>query len=118
MFLHHLQPGGADRSYGIEVGRLAGLPASVVARAREILHELEGVHGGAGAGLGRTGAGAPPAARDQLSLFQQPEPAALERLRRLDVDRLTPIQALTILAELRDMVDATARRTTPDPGNR
>lgn len=118
VFLHHLQPGGADRSYGIEVGRLAGLPASVVARAREILHELEGVHGGAGAGLGRTGAGAPPAARDQLSLFQQPEPAALERLRRLDVDRLTPIQALTILAELRDMVDATPRRTTPDSGIR
>src|SRR5690606_26098429 len=39
VFLHHLQPGGADRSYGIEVGRLAGLPADVVARAREILHE-------------------------------------------------------------------------------
>lgn len=107
VFLHHLQPGGADRSYGIEVGRLAGLPAEVVARAREILHELEGAHGGAGAGLGRSGAHAPAAAaRDQLSLFHQPEPAVLERLRRLDVDRLTPIQALTILAELRDMIGA------------
>jgi DNA mismatch repair protein MutS len=42
VFLHHLQPGGADRSYGIEVGRLAGLPQPVVARAREILRELEG----------------------------------------------------------------------------
>ena len=104
VFLHHLQPGGADRSYGIEVGRLAGLPANVVARARDILHELEGAHDG-GAGLGRSGPHAPPtAARDQLSLFHQPEPAVLERLRRLDVDRLTPIQALTILAELRDMI--------------
>jgi len=105
VFLHHLQPGGADRSYGIEVGRLAGLPADVVARAREILHELESAHGGAGTGLGRRGAHAPATApRDQLSLFQQPEPAVLERLRRLDVERLTPIQALMILAELRDMI--------------
>ncbi|MHB1169727.1 MAG: DNA mismatch repair protein MutS [Longimicrobiales bacterium] len=120
VFLHHLQPGGADRSYGIEVGRLAGLPANVVARAREILHELEGAHDG-GAGLGRSGPHAPPtAARDQLSLFHQPEPAVLERLRRLDVDRLTPIQALTILAELRDMIGsapAGAGRPTSAPDN-
>jgi DNA mismatch repair protein MutS len=114
VFLHHLQPGGADRSYGIEVGRLAGLPAEVVARAREILRELESAHGGAGTGLGRAGPGAPPtAARDQLSLFHQPEPAVLERLRRLDVERLTPIQALTILAELRDMIGAAPDRAAP-----
>src|SRR5690606_34514665 len=107
VFLHHLQPGGAARSYGIEVGRLAGLPASVVARAQEILHQLEGAHGGAGEGLGRAGAHSPAVAqRDQLSLFQQPEPAVLDRLRRLDVERLTPIQALTVLAELRDMIGA------------
>ena len=106
VFLHHLQPGGADRSYGIEVGRLAGLPGGVVQRARELLHELEGAHGGAGEGLGRTGAHRPKSApRAQLSLFQQPDPAILERLRRIDVNRLTPIQALTVLAEIRSMLD-------------
>jgi DNA mismatch repair protein MutS len=62
IFLHHLQPGGADRSYGIEVGRLAGLPPAVVARAREILRELEGAHTGGGEGLGRFGRGAGAAA--------------------------------------------------------
>ena len=55
VFLHHLQPGGADRSYGIEVARLAGVPANVIGRAREILRELEGAHTGGGLGLGRQG---------------------------------------------------------------
>jgi DNA mismatch repair protein MutS len=105
VFLHHLQPGGADRSYGIEVGRLAGLPGAVVQRAREILHELESAHGGAGVGLGHTGSHRPKSAqKDQLSLFHQPEPAVLERLRRLDVERLTPIQALNVLAEIKAMM--------------
>jgi DNA mismatch repair protein MutS len=102
VFLHHLRPGGADRSYGIEVGRLAGLPAEVLARAREILLELEGAHSGGGIGLGRRGArrpaSAPPA--DQLSLFHAPHPV-VDRLRTLDVDALTPLQALNLLAELK-----------------
>ena len=105
VFLHHLQPGGADRSYGIEVGRLAGLPGSVVTRAREILRELEGAHSGGGEGLGRHGANAPPAAaRDQLSLFAPPEHPALDRLRQADPDTLTPLEALNLLAELRASV--------------
>ncbi|NJD09980.1 MAG: DNA mismatch repair protein MutS [Gemmatimonadetes bacterium] len=101
VFLHTLLPGGADRSYGIEVGRLAGLPQAVVARAREILRELEGAHTGGGEGLGRRGAHAPAAAaREQLSLFAPPEHPALARLRRTDIDSLTPLQALNLLAEL------------------
>jgi DNA mismatch repair protein MutS len=98
VFLHHLQPGGADRSYGIDVGRLAGLPPSVVSRARAILRELEGAHTGGGHGLGRS---APP---DQLSLFPLLEPAIIERLRRLDVEDITPIQALNLLSELKQML--------------
>jgi len=103
VFLHSLQPGGADRSYGIEVGRLAGLPLSVVQRAREILRELEGAHTGGGVGLGRHGrnrpaSGPPP---DQLSLFQPAEPPLLARLRELDLETMTPLQALNLLAELR-----------------
>jgi DNA mismatch repair protein MutS len=100
IFLHHLQPGGADRSYGIEVGRLAGLPASVVGRAREILRELEGAHSGGGAGLGRFGASAPATARDQLSLFAPAEHPVVDRLRKVDLNALTPLQALNVLAEL------------------
>jgi DNA mismatch repair protein MutS len=101
IFLHHLQSGGADRSYGIEVGRLAGLPASVVARAREILRELEGAHTGGGEGLGRFGVHGPERQREQLSLFTPPEHPAVVRLRRTDIDSLTPLQALNLLAELK-----------------
>jgi DNA mismatch repair protein MutS len=101
VFLHNLQPGGADRSYGIEVGRLAGLPAGVVARAREILRELEGAHSGGGEGLGRYGAGAPRGQREQLSLFAPAEHPVVERLRRTGIDTMTPLQALNLVAELK-----------------
>jgi DNA mismatch repair protein MutS len=98
VFLHHMQPGGADRSYGIEVGRLAGLPGDVVARARVILRELEGAHTSGGEGLGRHGQQV-----DQLSLFRADESAVLRRLREINVDALTPLQALNLLAELRGL---------------
>ena len=98
VFLHHLQSGGADRSYGIDVGRLAGLPAHVVGRAREILRQLEGAH---------TGQQFRPHAEsvDQLSLFQVVEPAIMERLRRTDVNAMTPIQALNVLSELKQILE-------------
>ncbi len=106
VFLHAVQPGPADRSYGIEVGRLAGLPPGVVARAREILVDLEGSHTRDGTGLGRAGRNRPRAtpAPDQLSLFGADAHPLLERLRALDVDRMTPIEALNALAELRRLV--------------
>jgi DNA mismatch repair protein MutS len=108
VFLHQLRPGGADRSYGIDVGRLAGLPRAVVERAREILYELEGAHTGGGAGLGSHGQHRPRSARtpDQLSLFQPPEHPAVRRLRELDPERLTPLEALNVLAELHALVAA------------
>lgn len=103
VFLRRLEAGGADRSYGIQVGRLAGLPERVVARAREILRELEGSHTAAGQGLGRRGAHRPRSepAPSQFSLFQSPEPAVLEKLRQVPIDELTPLQALNLLAALR-----------------
>jgi DNA mismatch repair protein MutS len=115
LFLHRLQPGGADRSYGIEVGRLAGLPAPVIARAREVLALLEGeaehlVPGLAPSGpavvrgAGRAGSrAASPAHTDQLALFGTPVPhAAVTRLREIDVNTLTPLAALQLVAELAD----------------
>jgi len=103
VFLRRLEPGGADRSYGIQVGRLAGLPAPVVARAREILRDLEGAHTAAGEGLGRRGANRPRSEPNvvQFSLFQPPEPPVLEKLRRVPIEELTPLQALNLLASLR-----------------
>jgi DNA mismatch repair protein MutS len=99
LFLHRLQPGGADRSYGIEVGRLAGLPSAVLTRARAVLALLEGDL------LVPRLRGEPvpvrsmPAA-EQLGLFASTPHPAVEALRALDTDTLTPLAALTLLATL------------------
>jgi DNA mismatch repair protein MutS len=96
IFLHRLEAGGTDRSYGIHVAQLAGLPADVVGRAREVLHLLEGEH--------RMVPGPPPSEDpSQLGLFAGggPPHPVLEALKGLDVDRLTPIEALNRLAELK-----------------
>ena len=99
VFLHHLQAGGADRSYGIDVGRLAGLPPEVVNRARVILRQLEGAHTG---GQFRPDTNL---ATDQLSLFNVTDSRIMERLKRADVDSMTPIQALNVLSELKQMME-------------
>ncbi len=102
VFLRRLEQGGADRSYGIQVARLAGVPGDVIARARELLHELEGTHSGGGEGLGRHGRHRPASepAPDQLSFFQTDHPL-VARLRELPVEEITPIEALTLLDQLR-----------------
>jgi DNA mismatch repair protein MutS len=111
LFLHRLQPGGADRSYGIEVGRLAGLPTPVIERARQVLALLEGegatlVPALASALAGRdgqrgTGARAQKKSDvDQLALFAAPPHAVVETLRAVDVNTLTPLAALQLVAEL------------------
>jgi DNA mismatch repair protein MutS len=96
LFLHTLAAGGADRSYGIEVGRLAGLPGPVLSRAREVLKRLEGGHVVA----------SPAAATEQLPLFAEAPHPVLDALRAMDPDGLTPRQALEQLAAL---VDAARR---------
>jgi DNA mismatch repair protein MutS len=111
LFLHRLQPGGADRSYGIEVGKLAGLPRPVIARAREVLAMLEGEAERMVPALGSSMPGAsglpratrqtPAALTDQLALFAPAVPhPVVERLRETDVNTLTPLAALQLLAEL------------------
>lgn len=99
LFLHRLSPGGADRSYGIEVGRIAGLPAQVIARARELLRHLEGEQiVPALSGVARGSAEKSTTA--QLPLFQAAPSPIVETLRGLDPDTLTPLQALELLARL------------------
>ena len=97
VFLHRLEPGGTDRSYGIHVAQLAGLPQGVLGRAREILATLEGEH--------RMVPGSPPRPRDpgQLPLFGEPRPPdpMVEELKSLDVNTLTPLEALNRLADFK-----------------
>ncbi|MFO3796255.1 MAG: DNA mismatch repair protein MutS, partial [Anaerolineales bacterium] len=90
IFLHHIVPGGADKSYGIHVAQLAGLPQPVIQRANQILSELERTSGRAV----RTDDFLP----QQLSLFPEINPL-LEELKALDLNSLTPIEALTKLYE-------------------
>ena len=97
VFLHRLEPGGTDRSYGIHVGQLAGLPAPVVARAWQVLQLLE-----AGHHVAHQPAPPPPDAA-QLGLFIAPGTGAaphplLDELDRLDVNTLSPLEALNRLA--------------------
>jgi len=109
VFLRTLEPGGADRSYGIQVGRLAGLPAEVVERAKHILRDLEGSHSAGGEGLGRArAAGAAANARVQLGLFATSEGPLLRALEGLDPDRMTPLEALVALSALRRLADPDA----------
>jgi DNA mismatch repair protein MutS len=107
VFLRRLEDGGADRSYGIQVARLAGLPREVLVRARELLAELEGSHSGGWEGLGRRGAHRPASEPppDQLSLFVQEHPV-MDRIRELDLERLTPLEALNALASLQSELGA------------
>ena len=92
VFLRKIVPGGADRSYGIEVAKLAGLPETVLKRAREILRELESQ-----SAQPRT---APPQ-EDQVSLEAIAETAVADILRRTQVDALSPLEALNLLYELK-----------------
>jgi DNA mismatch repair protein MutS len=104
VFLRRLERGGADRSYGVQVARLAGLPRGVIERAREVLRDLEGDDRGRG-GLGRRGRLPDSADRWQLSLFEAVPSPVLERLRSIDPERMTPVEALVLLAELKREVD-------------
>ena len=101
LFLHRLQPGGADRSYGIEVGRLAGLPPAVIKRATELLRLLE-----AEQIVPRTGRA--PVLTDttdsQLALFGVMTHPVVQQLRNVEPNSMTPIQALEMLARLVDEV--------------
>jgi len=108
LFLRRLVEGGASRSYGIQVAKLAGLPDAVLARAREILRNLEGgeldERGRARLARGEAGSDAPAGApaTAQLGLFEAREsPAArevIESLRAQDAERTTPLEALSLLA--------------------
>lgn len=93
IFLRKIVPGGADRSYGIEVAKLAGLPDKVVARARTVLEQLESENG--------VQYVQPRREKEQVSLDAVQEGEVLDALRRCQPDTLTPIEAMGLLYELK-----------------
>ncbi|MGA9530153.1 MAG: DNA mismatch repair protein MutS [Terriglobales bacterium] len=102
VFLRKVEPGAADRSYGIEVAKLAGLPNEVVVRAREVLAEHESSERRLTEHLTP---GSTPEERierpTQLTIFTPLSQPVLEKLREVDLNRLTPLEALNLLAELK-----------------
>ncbi|MCY3571368.1 MAG: DNA mismatch repair protein MutS [Chloroflexi bacterium] len=108
-FLYRITPGAADRSYGVHVAAQAGLPAAVVARARELLEQLERPQGRA---TGDAGERAP-----QLMLMPPAPPAAhplLHDLADVDVDGITPLEAISALYALREQARAELRGLQPE----
>jgi DNA mismatch repair protein MutS len=101
VFLRKVEPGAADRSYGIEVAKLAGLPNEVIERAREVLAEHESAEQRV-TGYLSPGAAAPAA---QLTIFTPLSQPVLDKLREVDLNRLTPLEALNLLAELKKQID-------------
>ncbi len=101
VFLRKVAPGAADRSYGIEVAKLAGLPHEVIVRAREVLAQHENAERKLMAHLS-PGAD-PPAA--QLTIFTPLSQPVLDQLREVDLNSLTPLEALNLLAQLKKQVE-------------
>jgi DNA mismatch repair protein MutS len=99
VFLRRLEPGGCDRSYGVHVAQLAGVPREVVDRALTVLHELEEGPGG-GSRLSHLA----DRERGQLSLFELRPSPIHERLVELDPESMTPLDALVVLTELKRVV--------------
>jgi DNA mismatch repair protein MutS len=104
-FLRVLLPGSVNRSYGIQVARLAGLPAAVVERAMQVLDQLTQQGTSPTRGKRRSSVPARQQPSAQLSLFEAPGHRLLDQLRSLDVTRLTPLEALTTLHRWQEMVN-------------
>ena len=105
IFLRTIIPGGASHSYGIQVARLAGMPADVIERAREILRNLESGEFEQGAPrLAKSKKNRPKETSPQFSLFETTEDQLRQRLKKLNIATLTPLEALNLLDELKRMV--------------
>lgn len=103
VFLRKVEPGAADRSYGIEVAKLAGLPHEVIVRAREVLAEHENAEQRLTEQLASDELRPPRPA--QLTIFTPLSQPVVERLREVDLNRLTPLEALNLLSELKKQLD-------------
>ena len=97
VFLHDVRPGAADKSYGIQVAKLAGVPAAAIARAKDVLSRLEDEHDGNAGALGEL-----PLFSASVPVTATPEPSQIDKaITALDVDSLSPREALDVLYELK-----------------
>jgi DNA mismatch repair protein MutS len=115
VFLHKIIPGATDRSYGVHVAELAGIPKAVVSRAKQLLGELENSHRDTKQRVRRVMQ--QPAQDDgqlQLALFTASEHPVIGSLRELEIENLTPIEALTLLYELKRQVQNAASVAASD----
>ena len=103
VWLRKIMPGGTDKSYGIEVARLAGLPQEVIDRAREVLSDLEG-NGSSNKATDKKRRVSVKAQTVQLALFESEPHPVVEELKKLDISTLTPIEALMKLDEMQRKV--------------
>ncbi|MBW8039078.1 MAG: DNA mismatch repair protein MutS [Planctomycetes bacterium] len=103
VFLHKILPGGTDKSYGIHVAKLAGVPKSILDRSKEILEELESTFQKEATGehLSRHKTKEP----DKDSLFVQKHKSVLDKLASTDINNLTPIEAINLLNEIKNEID-------------
>ena len=104
VFLHRIIEGGTDRSYGIQVARLAGVPQELITRAKEILHDIENDAGE----LAPRVTDLEPEAKDgphQLALFAPPPSDVEAALAEVDIDNMTPLEALAKLQQLKGLID-------------
>jgi len=103
VFLHKILPGGTDKSYGIHVAKLAGVPKSILERSKEILEELESTFAKEATGdrLARHKTKEP----DKDSLFVQKHKSVLDKLASTDVNNLTPIEAINLLNQIKNEID-------------
>ncbi|MFC1812074.1 DNA mismatch repair protein MutS [Thermodesulfobacteriota bacterium] len=103
IFLRKLVEGGTNRSYGIQVARLAGVPDEVIVRAKKILYDIENSeHSLTGSSFPGRGADAPGKGYEQLHLFRKPDHRIIDKLKKVDISKLTPLEALNFLNELQD----------------
>jgi len=103
IFLRKLVEGGTNRSYGIQVARLAGVPDEVIVRAKKILYDIENSeHGLTGSSFSERNAGTLGKGYEQLHLFQKPDHRIVDKLKKVDISKLTPIDALNLLNELQE----------------
>jgi DNA mismatch repair protein MutS len=105
VFLHKILPGGMDKSYGLHVAKLAGVPKSILERSKEILEELESTFAkeATGKGLAKHKTKKLP----QDILFVQKHKSVLDKLSSTDVNNLTPIEAINLLSEIKKEIDGT-----------
>jgi DNA mismatch repair protein MutS len=102
VFLHRILPGGTDKSYGVHVAKLAGLPRSILDRAYEILEDLESTFQKEASGerLAKHKTQDPNAD----TLFVQQHKSVIERLASLDINTLTPLEAINLLSEIKEEI--------------